>query len=113
MENLCLIKGYIETEIQPIGIPNYTHIPCLFLIEPDSDYTKTVPILLGTNVFFNKTQHQYGEKFLQEKALQTQWFLAFRSLQLREKALIKQNFRLAIVKSAEHQIITISQIVKL
>ena len=103
--------GYIETEIQPIGIPNCTHIPCLFLIVPDSNYTKTVPILLGTNVinlFLNKTQYQYGEKFLQETALQTPWFLAFRSLQLREKALIKQNFRLAIVKSAEHQTITIS-----
>ena len=69
--------GYIETEIQPIGIPNCTHIPCLFLIVPDSNYTKTVPILLGTNVinlFLNKTQYQYGEKFLQETALQTPWF---------------------------------------
>ena len=76
--------------------------------------------MLGTNVinlFLSKTQHQYGETFLQETALQTPWFLAFRSLQLGEKALMKENCMLAIVKSAEHQTITIQkvllQIVKL
>lgn len=43
------------------------------------------------------------KKNSQQTALQTPWFLAFRSLRLRENELIKQNYRLAVVKSAEQR----------
>ena len=58
--------GYIETEIEPLGIPNSQPQPCLFLIVPESNYSKTVPVLLGTNIirtFLENTQQQYGQKF--------------------------------------------------
>lgn len=100
----------METYIKPVGIPNCEALPCLFLIVPDSNYSRTVPILFGTNIinlFLSNAHQQNGEKCLQQTALQTAWFLAFRNLQLREKELIKQNYRLAIVKSAEQRKIII------
>ena len=108
--NCLSYLGYIETEIQPLGIPNSQPQPCLLLIVPESNYSRAVPVLLGTNIirtFLENTQQQNGQKFLQETALKTPWYLAFRSIHLRERELSKKNFRLAIVKSAEQNIILI------
>ncbi|KAK3086720.1 hypothetical protein FSP39_022469 [Pinctada imbricata] len=95
--------GYIEVKVQGQGLPCDQSTPYLFLIVPDSTYNKTVPVLLGTNVLchiMDDIKEQYGHQFLQRANLYTPWYLAFRTVILRDKALQRSNNRLAIVKCA-------------
>ena len=77
---------------------------------PDRNYNKGVPLLIGTNVLqhlLSDVKGRFGERFLQQADLHTPWFLAFRSLTLREKELNRNNHRLGLVKCAAVQSITI------
>ena len=99
--------GFIEASIYSGGIPELdkTTTPMYFpiLVVPESNYNHTVPLLIGTNVLHHLLEGvkgSYGERFLQQADLHTPWYLAFRSLTLREKELAKNNNRLGLVKSA-------------
>ena len=48
-----------------------------------------------------------GENFLQNAALHTSWYLAFRSIVIRERELRRNKNRLALIRSAEQKQITI------
>ncbi|OOY33727.1 hypothetical protein BOV88_13740 [Solemya velum gill symbiont] len=80
--------GFIEASLEVVGIPMNHKQHCLFLVIPESSYSKDVPILLGT------------ERYLQNSGLFTPWYLAFRAMTIRERSLQKQKC-LAIVRSAE------------
>ena len=84
--------GYIETELSiQKGLPHSEPLPCLFLIAPDTQYSKKTP----------------GDQFLQRASLHTPWYLGFRAITIRDKELKKNNNKLAIVRSAATHKITI------
>ena len=104
--------GYIEAAIDSAGVPSTSdESPCFpILVVPDRNYNKGVPLLIGTNVLqhlLSDVKGRFGERFLQQADLHTPWFLAFRSLTLREKELNRNNHRLGLVKCAAVQSITI------
>ena len=101
--------GFIETTIA-LAAPGDINLHCLLLVVPDSEYSSHVPVLIGTNIItelMEVSKDKLGEKYLQNSSVSTPWFLAFRCITLREKALKKNNNRLALIKSAEKRTIII------
>lgn len=75
--------GYTEVEISHENASS----KCLLVIGPDSRYNEQVPLLLGTNVlqyFIGQFEELFGPRFLH---LKTPWYLAFRTMVLREREL--------------------------
>ena len=105
-------KGYIETELViQKGLPDFKPLPCLLLVTPDTQYSSRTPIILGTNVLqelMNDCKSSYGDQFLQKANLFTPWYLSFRSLVIRQKEPRKNKNRLAIVRSALPQKVSIN-----
>ena len=103
--------GYIEADMELHGISDSkSNYPGIFLVVPNSDYNRNVPILIGTNIMsgiIDDIKSKVGPRYLQVANLFTPWFLAFRCMTLRDKDLERKNNRLAIVKSAESHPITI------
>ena len=102
--------GYIEVKLQAQGIPTNHVQDSILLVVPDTDYNKNVPILIGTNIleeFLSNCKQTIGDNFLQNAALHTCWYLAFRCMVIRERELKRNKNRLAIVRSAEPQNISI------
>ena len=103
-------SGYIQVDLQSVGLPNEHVQSCILLVVKDTEYNSTVPILLGTNVlteFLKYCKEEVGDNYLQKAALHTPWYLAFRCISVREKELKKNKNRLALIKSAESKNITI------
>ena len=103
-------SGYVTLEITSAGIPSDNIQECIFLVVPETDYNKTVPVLIGTNILDELLLHcksKIGENFLQNAALHTSWYLAFRSIFIRERELRRNKNRLALIRSAEQKQITI------
>lgn len=104
--NTLPYSGVVEADLAVKGIPVEHVQHCLFLVVPESKYSRMVPILLGTNIlaeFMSTCKDKAGDKYLQDTALFTPWFLAFRCMAMREKTLQKNCNRLAIVRCAEQQ----------
>lgn len=104
--------GYIEANIQSTGIPQSLEQPLNFplLVVSTSNYNSQVPLLIGTNILqhmLDVVKDKYGDRYLQEAALFTPWYLAFRGMTIRDKELARNNNRLGIVKSAENFCISI------
>jgi hypothetical protein len=103
--------GCIEATISiENGLEKATSKQCLFLISPDTKYSARTPIILGTNILKTLLQDckdNFGEQFLQKANLHTPWFLSFRCLVIREKALRRNKNCLAILRCATEQKITI------
>ena len=97
--------GYIEVSITAIeGIPDLKPTDCIFLVTPETSYSSRTPVLLGTNILnelMDSCKIIHGQKYLQTAKLQTPWYLAFRAITVREKELIRNKNRLAVVRSAE------------
>ena len=103
-------KGYIEADLETIGIEKSHKQLCLFLIVSDTDYNRSTPFLLGTNIlneFMSECKEQFGVKFLQKANIHTPWYMAFRCLTIRERELRKNNYKIATVRSAEQHKIQI------
>ncbi|XP_062585806.1 uncharacterized protein LOC134247460 [Saccostrea cucullata] len=102
-ENLPYL-GFIEVDFESYGIPIRSSQTSIFLIVPTTAYSQKTPILIGTNILrhlMDNCKMDYGERFLQNAALFTPWYLAFRSMIIQEKILRKTNNRLGLVRSAE------------
>ncbi|MCG7878257.1 MAG: hypothetical protein N0C90_18280, partial [Candidatus Thiodiazotropha endolucinida] len=102
--------GYIQVKIQSIGVPTNHVQDCILLVVPNTEYNTNIPVLLGTNVlveFLKNCKQQLGINFLQNSALHTCWYLAFRCMVIRERELRKSKNRIAIIHSAESKNITI------
>ena len=98
-------NGFIEATVYCEGVPDVEDGSHYFpiLVVPESNYNRTVPLLVGTNILhhlLSGVKGSYGERFLQQADLHTPWYLAFRSLTLREKELDRNNNRLGLVKCA-------------
>lgn len=108
--NFMPYSGYIQVQISAVGIPSDHVQDCIFLVVPDTEYNKDVPLLIGTNIlaeFLGHCKSKLGDNFLQNSALHTSWYLAFRCMVLRERELKKSKNRLALIRSAESRHITI------
>ena len=94
--------GYIEGTLEMKGIPQeHQLITGLFLIVPDSQYNREVPLLIGTNIMseiMKDLRGNYGPRFLQEAKLYTPWFLAFRCITMRKKDLEKRHNKIGHCK---------------
>ena len=98
-------NGLIEATVYCEGVPDVEDGSHYFpiLVVPESNYNRSVPLLVGTNILhhlLSGVKGSYGERFLQQADLHTPWYLAFRSLTLREKELARNNNRLGLVKCA-------------
>ena len=62
----------MEIDIKTPGLHNNKSYPALLLVVDDTDYHRTVPVLLGTNVLktlLEDIQSCHGVRFLQEAQL--------------------------------------------
>ena len=108
--NFTPYTGYMQAQISSVGIPSGHVQDCIFLVIPDTDYNKNIPLLIGTNVlseFLSHCKNKFRENFLKSSALHTSWYLAFRCMVIRERELKKSKYRLALIRSAESKHITI------
>ena len=102
--------GYVQVQLSSVGIPSDHVQDSIFLIVPDTDYSKNVPVLIGTNILDQLLLHcksELGERFLQNSALHTSWYLAFRCLVVRQRELKRNKNCLALIRSAESKHISI------
>ena len=105
-----LYLGYIKADIAIPGISKSTLQPCLLLVVPQTNYSATTPILLGTNFLSSLLEtcgKQLGPRCLQTISQLSSWYLALRCISLREKQLSRHCNRIAVVRSAEHSRVTI------
>ena len=104
-------KGYIEVELAiTSGLPKATPQHCLLLVTPDTSYSSSTPIIIGTNVLnelLEECQNNFGPQYLQRAKLFFPWYLSFRCMAIRARALKHSNGRIAVVKSASSEKITI------
>ena len=103
-------SGFVTLEITSAGIPSDNIQECIFLGVPETDYNKTVPLLIGTNILDESLLYCKSniiENFLQKSALHTSWYLAFRDIVIRERELRRKKNRSALIRSAEQKQITI------
>lgn len=96
--------GFVKADLT---VPQLTPTaqPCLLLVVPDTQYSKTTPLLLGTNFLSRVAEdckEKNGVRYLQRIVDKTPWFLPFRCLTLREKQLTKEQNRIALIRSAEN-----------
>ncbi len=102
--------GYIEAELKAPDIFDKDSLPALFLIVPDTRYSHSVPVLLGTNVLqslVDGCKESHGEKFLQRIAQHTPWWLTFRCISIQKRELTRANGKLGVVKSNRTETLTI------
>ena len=97
--------GYIEADISVRSeLPGLNSKSCLLLVIPDTQYSRSTPIILGTNIlneFIKDCKVNFGDQFLQRAQLHTPWYLCFRTLVIRDKELKKNKNIIAVVRSAE------------
>lgn len=80
--------GYITAPVDLLGASTSRPLLCDMLVIPDSGYTISVPILLGTNVLqpaMDSVRLQFGYRFLKDANIHTPWHLSYICLLLREK----------------------------
>ena len=93
--------GYIEAEIEIPG--KDVSQTSLFLVVPETDYSSSVLVLVGTNILRSmrgKWQARYGPRFLQKAALATPWWLAFQHLGVQERQLKQVSGQVGVLKCA-------------
>ena len=93
--------GYIEAEIEIPG--KDVSQTSFFLVVPETDYSSSVPVLVGTNTLRPMRgiwQARYGPRFLQKAALATPWWLAFQHLGVQERQLKQVSGQVGVLKCA-------------
>ncbi len=103
-------SGYIEADLQMVGLTAVGVMPVLLLVVPNSKYNCKVPILIGTNVLCPLMEHcktAHGERFSQMIVLPTAIDLSFRCITRRDKDLTKARGRVAFVQSGSHKKVSI------
>ena len=102
--------GYIQVDVKPVGVPTEHIQSSILLVVPDTSTNTDLPILLGTNVleeFLTNCRETVGDNFLQNAALFTPWYLAFRCITVRKRELKRHKNNIALVRCAESACITI------
>ena len=103
--------GYIEADLEVTqGLPRSSTHTCLFLVTPDTKFSESLPVIIGTNIINSlliECKEKFGEQYLQRAELHNPWYLSFRMLHLREKELARNKNRVALVRCAEADKITL------
>ena len=102
--------GFIQVDVKPVGVPTEHVQSSILLVVPDTSCNTELPISLGTNVldeFLANCRETVGLNFLQNAALFTPWYLAFRCITVRQRELKRHKNKLALVRCAESTCITI------
>ena len=102
--------GYCEANICVPDLGMTEGTPVLLLVVPDTTYNGQVPVLLGTNILkrlMDSCRQAKGQRFLQNVAVSTPWWLIFGCLSLQDRALAKSNGKLGSVTSAHRDTIRI------
>lgn len=101
-------EGYIELELEvEQGLPAAKSHHCLFLVSPDTKFSAQTPVILGTNILdevINECKQELGENYLQKtqkKGISSAWYLAFRTIAVRNRELKKNKDRIAVLRSAQ------------
>ena len=82
--------GYIQVGVKPNGVPSDHVQSSILLVLPDTECNTNLPVLLYTNVlteFLANCRETISENFLQNAALFTPWYLAFRCSTVRQRQL--------------------------
>lgn len=82
----------------------------MFLVVPDSNYNRYVPLLIGTKILlhiFKLCKDKYGDRFLQTMGMEAPWYMACRCVTLRDLELARKNWCLGIVKCAKRVMINV------
>ena len=96
--------GYIQVDVKPNGVPSDHVQSSILLVVPDTECNTNLPILLGKNVlaeFLANCRETTDENFLQNAALFTPWYLAFRCITARQRQLKRNKNKLALIRCAE------------
>ncbi len=93
--------GYIEAEME---IPGKDVLQmCLFLVVPETEYSSSVPVLVGTNVLEplqQKCRDKYGPRYLQKTVLANAWILAFKLLRVHGRQQKRAYGQVSVLKCA-------------
>ncbi len=91
--------GYIEGDLTVLeGMPPSQPVSYIFLVTPDTAYSAQTPVLIGMNVLeelLTDCKATHGDRYLQVAKLTTPWYLAFRTITVREKELKRNKDRVA------------------
>jgi transposase InsO family protein len=96
--------GYVVAEIQIGSIDGVQTSSFPFLVVPDTLYSETTPVLIGTNIlrpFRNELQDFYGERFQQKLDLPVSIQVAIHALNVQERHLRRSEGVFGVVKMAE------------
>lgn len=102
-------QGYIQAEVEVPELGQGIKQSCLLLVVPTTTYGSSTPVLLGTNflsALLREARAQLGDSSLQKTSVQS-WYLAFRCVSVRERQLSRRCNRLAVVRSAELEKVTV------
>ena len=101
--NLIPYSGYIQVELETLGVPKAEKQDALFLVSPDTNFSTNTPLIIGTNIL-NEVKRgckeAFGDRYLQVAKLTTPWYTSFRTLVIQERHLKQNKNRLGIIKSA-------------
>ena len=100
--------GYIQANLESCIVGK--NIPTLLLVVGDTPYNEKVPLLIGTNVLtsiMETCKEVHGDRMLQRNNIPMPWYVSFRCMNLRQKDLVRKNYCLGIVKSAESSTVKI------
>ena len=101
--------GYIEVELT-VPVLNIQPLKCLMLVTPDTTYSQTVPVILGTNVLkrlMGSIEDSHGVRFRQQTTLPDAWYSTFRCMKIRSREINRHDGRLAVIKCAVATKVTI------
>ena len=99
--------GYIAVDVT-VSFISLEPKSFLFLVVPDTEFSESVPVLLGTNVLkhlHNDCKNAHGTQFLQRAELPNPWQVAFKCLSLEDKLLRKTGGVVARVKNSSDKIV--------
>jgi transposase InsO family protein len=92
--------GYIEAGLKIPGDDEEQN--CLFLVVPDTEYSKRVPVLIGTNILLpliNNQRDKHGIRYIQENNLGSAWAMTFKNIHLQNKSLDRSKGYLCQLKN--------------
>ena len=82
---------------------NMEPVSSILLVVPDTKYSQSVPVVIGTNVLdrmLSKVEEVHGAQYHQRVCLPDAWSMAFRTLKIQSRAVARGKGCLAIVKCA-------------
>ena len=97
-------EGYVVAQL---CVPDLQlDMPALFLVVPVTQYSQTVPILLGTNIL-EQVQLQHREQNMTIHKLPPAWNLVFKTLHIQDRNLKRSGGQIGVAKCIAKRMITL------